>query len=58
MRIVVIGGAGLIGSKSDTFCVRAARGDRRLTESRRQYDLPQKGRKKLAGAHVVIDLSN
>jgi len=24
MKIVVIGGAGLIGSKSDTFCVRAA----------------------------------
>jgi hypothetical protein len=58
MKNVVIGGAGLIGSKSATSAPGRRRGDRRLTESRRQYDLPQKGRKKLAGAHVVIDLSN
>ena len=58
MKIVVIGGTGLIGSKVVAKLTERPRGHSRLAPLGHQHDHRRRAREALDGASVVIDVSN
>jgi len=58
MKIVVIGGTGLIGSKTVGITLAKLRGARRVAQRRHQHHYRRGLKEALTNAEVVIELAN